>query len=58
MQQSQFDGSSGCKTCDRANVSNAVHALLQLRSCEINDIDTLEDAIILVEDEARDLLAD
>lgn len=50
---SRFDGVSGCKTCDRGNVSNAVHGILQMVSCNEASPETLDEALELVEREAR-----
>lgn len=52
----RFDGVSGCKECDRVNLSNAVHAVIQLASCENSEPRAIDDAVIIIEEEARKVL--
>lgn len=41
-------GQTTCETCDEANLANAVHGILQLASCETNDIESVDEAVRLV----------
>jgi len=55
MSKTQFDGASDCLTCDRANVSNAVHGITQLIACNESGVDNIDEAVELVRKEAEDL---